>query len=186
MRCWSHTGGPIGSVNRRAVLRDGALLARELDVECDTAIGVGDGTYLSPVRLDDRSADSETHPEAPGLRAHEPLEYPSEIGPLRAGAAVAYRDLDATRRPVAGRDHDLALATVGQSDRLAGVHEQVQDDLLELDRIARDRRDDRIEGAEDRDLLAHEVVAEQAHDVVDQNVQIEARQRSVLLACQGA
>jgi hypothetical protein len=81
-----------------------------------------------------------------------------------------------------GRDHDLALAAVGQRDRLARVDEQVQDDLLELNRIARHRWHNRLEGAEDRDLLAHEVVAEQAHDVVDQIVEIEACPRGVLLA----
>src|SRR5215510_16185984 len=70
MRCWSHRGGPIGSVSRGTVPRGGTRLARELDEEGEPPIRICGGTDRPAVRLDDRAADRQTHAEPPGLRAH--------------------------------------------------------------------------------------------------------------------
>src|SRR5262247_2178415 len=164
----------------------GRAVARQLDTECEPAIGVGFRHDTAAVGLDDRAADGQAHAEAARLRADEALEHALELRRFRADAGVADADLHAAGRPRRRYDPDLAGPVRGNTDRLARVHDQIQDHLLELDGIAGDERHDRVGGVDQRDVLARQVVAQQAHHLVDDLVQIEAALRRVLLAREGA
>ena len=68
------------------------------------------------------------------------------------------------------------------SSASAAFIEEVQDDLLELDGIAGQRRKSGPGLASDHDAAAHEVLVEQVDDPVDQRVETQPALRRVLLA----
>src|SRR4030095_880845 len=138
--------------------RRNRVLARKLDAEREPPIGIDFRGDPPPVRLHDRAADGQAHAEAARLGADEPLEHALQLRGLRTDAGVPDADLHDARGPERRRDPDLAGPVRGVADRLAGVHHEIQDYLLELDRIAGHERRDRVGDAEHRDVLASQVV----------------------------
>src|SRR5262249_46752986 len=102
-------------------------VARQLDTECEPAVGVGLRHDAPAVGLDDRAADRQAHAETARLGADEPLEHALELRRLRADAGVANADLHDAGRPQRRRDPDLAGPVRGTTDRLARVDDQIQD-----------------------------------------------------------
>ena len=122
------------------------------------------GPDLAAVSADDRPADGQAEAEALRLRRDERLEDRGE--PVAGDAAAAVRDRD-PNPPVAIplRPHEQpALGGRHRRHRVAAVHQEVEDHLLELDAVAAYGREI------GRELRAHghAVVREVAsHDLQD-------------------
>src|SRR2546428_9501795 len=91
----------------------------------------------------DRAADGEPHAKSAWLRRVERVEQAGRLRLAEADAGIFHRD----DRPGAivtlfeGRAHDQpAPLRRDVSDRLGSIHDQVQENLLELDPIAHDSR----------------------------------------------
>ena len=127
-------------------------------MERDTPVGVGGRPDAPAVRLDDRAADRQAHAEALHLGAHEVLEDALEIPVLDADPRVPDRDGHASRRERGRLDRDLTRAVLGGRDGLACVDEDVEQDLLELHRVASDGLEPSGEGAANGDAPALGIV----------------------------
>src|SRR5690606_6793805 len=103
------------------------------------------------VRLHDRAADREAEAEPFLLGRVERLQRSVRFHAREAAAAVADREADPTVRAGGRRDVQIAVAALDLAHRLARVHDQLQQQLLELDRIAVQRRQLRIQAARDAD-----------------------------------
>jgi hypothetical protein len=73
-----------------------------------------------------------------------------------------------------GLDDNLPWAVPGRCDRVLGVHDEIEQDLLQLDRIT-DHPRQQILGRhhEDRDPPERDIAAQQGDRLVDQPVQID-------------
>src|SRR6185369_17101040 len=114
-------------------------LGGQLDVDRETAAGIGLGVDPPAVGLGDRTADRQAHAEAAILRGDEAVEHPLEVDVLGADPGVAHGELHQRRRRVAGHDGDLAPRPLHALQRLGRVHQEIEHDLLQLDGIARHR-----------------------------------------------
>ena len=90
----------------------------------------------TPVRRDDRAADSKPHPQTSRLAGHEVIEHALKFGFVQPDAAVAHANGDAARVDEACFDVNLPFTVAGGSDRIFRIDDQVQDDLPQLDWIA--------------------------------------------------
>jgi membrane-associated phospholipid phosphatase len=104
---------------------------RQRAMERRAAIRVVLGPDLSAVGGDDRAADREAQAEALVTERHERLEHPLELPVGNAGAAIGDREPDEAVA-VHRRDEEAAFGRGRAIHRVAGVHQEVQHDLLQL------------------------------------------------------
>src|SRR5690349_11591072 len=126
------------------------------------------------MRFNDRSADGESHAEALRLGGHERLENTVQVFASDSAAPVANGAHHlATAAFEARRDRDAALVYVERRHRLAGVDDQVEDDLLQLDAITQDQRQIGIEYDVDRNVSRQEIVPRKFEHVLDHVGQVD-------------
>jgi hypothetical protein len=92
------------------------------------------------VCLRDRASDRQPHPESVALGREERIEESLEIMRRRPETSVLHRDEDVgaglALSTALARDPEPARACRHVRHRVDGVHDQVQDDLLQLDPIS--------------------------------------------------
>ena len=91
--------------------------------------------------LDDGTADGEPDPHAVGFRCVEGVEQLVHVLRVDAHAGIPHAHAHTIAVLAFGSDQQLPRAIVHVNHRVAGVAEQVQDHLLELDPIAGDGRE---------------------------------------------
>ena len=123
--------GAVKQERRRLLERRG--VERQLDHERRAVPGLGLDADAAAVALDDpvREREAEPRPDADRLGGEEGIEDAGLHLGRDAGAVVVELEADAVVA-AAGLDADLALAV----DRVAGVHQQIQEDLIQLAGIA--------------------------------------------------
>src|SRR5256884_2873478 len=94
------------------------------------------GTYLSPVRFDDRTADRESHAHAARLGGVEGVEQAVHTLRVQARAGILHSDEHPARGVWPGADAQLARPLADTAHRFDSVEDHVQDHLLQLDAIA--------------------------------------------------
>src|SRR5262249_32754922 len=100
------------------------------------------------------------------------LEHEGDGTVRQAGATIAYlyeRHAIALSRA----KRDMTERRIGVLQRIAGVHEEIEQHLLELNSIAQNRRQIGGEIDVDGDAPADRVAFEQLHDVADRAVDFE-------------
>ena len=93
------------------------------------------------VGLDDGSADEEAHTHPVRLRREECIEDPAPIFRIDPRSCVLQRDQHLMRLLNLGFDHQQSGPLPDQSHGIDGIHGQIQEDLLQLDRIGQDLRE---------------------------------------------
>src|SRR5690348_10805124 len=98
---------------------------------------------LSPktalMSLDDGAADGEADTHAVAFRRVEGVEQFGHVLRVDADAGIAHAHAHTIAVLVLGSDQQLPRPIVDGGHRIRGVADQVQDDLLELNTIPRDR-----------------------------------------------
>jgi hypothetical protein len=123
------------------------------------------------VGFDDRAADRQAEPHAVRLGRIERLEQPIQLFRLKPDAAVL--DADRDRRASVVRvdtaaDVEAPVPFVRAAHRVHGVHDQVQQHLLELHAIAENEREVCRHVGSNRDTSRGRLGARQRHDLVHQ------------------
>src|SRR6186713_3235438 len=90
------------------------------------------------VALNDRAADRKSHSHAAGLGGEQPFEDPATVGLADAYSAVLDRQMDHPGHGLTGSNAQHPM--LYRAHRVHGIHDKVENDLLELDRIADDGR----------------------------------------------
>src|SRR5213083_1686231 len=116
------------------------LVTRKLDVKREAPSIVLRGPDTPAMRLHDRAADRQPHPQPLRLGADEVLEDSLQLGVFDPDSAVTDRDGDAPHHGLAGVDPYLAWAVRGEDSGLCSVDDEVHDDLSELNGISKDGR----------------------------------------------
>src|SRR5688572_1759689 len=103
-----------------------------------TAVAISSCPDAAAVGVDDGTADGEPHSQSLGFGGDEALEDTLQLGGSYADASV--RDLDdyAAGLGLARKDRDYARAVLAGADGLTRIHQDVQQHLLELHRVAAD------------------------------------------------
>src|SRR4051794_20584256 len=83
------------------------------------------------MRLDDRSADAQSHAHSAVLGREEAVEQAREVLRLYAGATVLDRAAQGGKIGPDRADGDVAVRTSGLRYRLHGVDSQIDDHLLQ-------------------------------------------------------
>ena len=127
--------------------------------------------------LHDAVRDGQTEP-GPGanlLGREERLEHVRQHLPGDAGPVVDDLRLDRAATFAGARSHHDAGAALAVVDGLLGVEQEVQEHLLELARVAHDRREPRGEVALDTDTRQRELVQPERQGSLDHLVEVEGR-----------
>src|SRR3984893_772022 len=96
--------------------------------------------HSSAVRFGDRTTDRQSHAHASRLGRVKRIEQVIEALRFQSRARIAYGDEHAVRRVQTRVDQQLARSLADLAHRFDGVHDQVQDHLLQLDSISPDAR----------------------------------------------
>src|SRR5512145_1457446 len=91
--------------------------------------------------LDNEATDGEADPHTASLGCVERVEESVRILRIEPHPRILHRQAHAIAFVSCGSDHQFPRPIVDLAHRVRGVSEQVQDDLLKLDTIARDRRE---------------------------------------------
>ena len=100
------------------------------------AVGIVRRRQLSFVRVDDRAADRQAEAEPAGLRRDERLEHLLELALGDSRPAIGDGDDDVRAIVGARREREPPLAEWRVVHRVAGVENQIEQHLKELDAIA--------------------------------------------------
>ena len=92
------------------------------------------------MRFDDRATDRQPYPQTAGLGRMERLEEAREGRRRQPRTRIANRDEHAARLGLTGADQQLARSLPDLAHRFNGVHDQVQDHLLQLDSVPENAR----------------------------------------------
>src|SRR6185312_3965018 len=125
------------------------------------------------MRLDDRPRDREAHSHAALFRGEECIEY--LVGVLDAGAGIA--DLDAHEISVPSRADPQRSRSGARLHGLETVAHEVDEDLLYLHPVERDRRNIAFDARLDRRLDFHGKLREQPARFRDEAVQARTASR---------
>ena len=132
---------------------------------------VRDGPQSPAVRLDDRAADRQPHPGAVRLRREERVEDLVLTRRRQADPGVRHDHLHVITALRARADGDLA-PPLHALRGLDAVHEEVQEDLLELDPVARHGWQVGGERGADRHAESQRLAAQEHHDVQDELIDV--------------
>src|SRR4051794_33660736 len=152
----------------------------------ETAVGVGGSPDTATVDLNDRTAYGEPHPQSLRLRADEVPEDLLQVSLRYADTRV--RDLDdhTVGWVLAGPDRDRPWAVAAGADGITGVQQDVEQHLLELHGVAKDRRDIFLKDQPDVDPPDEHGGMEQLYCILDQRFQVHGLLLHVLPAKQRA
>ena len=89
--------------------------------------------------VQDRLADGQAHPHSSAFRCHERLEHLADFLCWDTRAVVADGDQHAILPGVRNFHFDVPPLRLEPSDRIDRVHQEVYDDLLDLNRVRLDR-----------------------------------------------
>src|SRR5207245_7750782 len=129
-------GGAAG-IRKRSAARAGPLLReRQREREGRAAVRIVLCPQPTTVSLDQGPGDRESHPEALRLRRVERLEDQRQLALGDPAATVAHRDAYDAVGADAGRDGEATI--VAGPHGIEAIHDQVEDDLLELNAIGED------------------------------------------------
>ena len=87
--------------------------------------------------LDDRAADRQPNTHTAAFGGIEGFEQPLEILRIDTGTGILHAQTHTIVSFSLGSDQQLPRAVVNTDHRVGSIAEQVQDDLLQLDTIAR-------------------------------------------------
>ena len=85
--------------------------------------------------IDDRPADRQPHPHSAGFRGVESLENALEMFRINTRPRIAHCHEDAICPGLLGADRQLSWPLLNRSHCFDRIHDQVQDDLLQLNTI---------------------------------------------------
>ena len=125
------------------------------------------------MRIDDRTADRQAHPQAAGLGRVEGLEEALEARRSKARTRIPHRDDYAVRPARGGADQQLSPPVADVAHRFDRIDDQVQDNLLELDSISLYERQALRELHLHRDGILHRLDTGQGNDVEDRLIDIQ-------------
>jgi hypothetical protein len=91
------------------------------------------------VRFHDRTADRKSHPHAAGFGGEEGVEQPVRILGGDPDAAIRYTYKHLLGRVLAGSDYQFAWPIRDGLHCFNAIHHKVDDHLLKLDPITKDR-----------------------------------------------
>jgi len=159
---------------------------RERDAQGQTALAVARRRDVSAVRFDDGTVDGQPHAEPLGLARDEGLEHALELRSGQAGAGIGHADLDppGLRLPRLDAQHTGSVRDVGHG--LAGVDEQVEHDLLELDTIPEHPRQVLGQAKLQRDVGLRHVSAQNRRHPGDRRIDVDGLALAWLPADRGA
>src|SRR6185503_13089635 len=156
-----------------------------LQVKC-RSVAVALGPEPSAMRFRDRATDGEPHAHAARLGRDEWLEDPFEVSRRNAAAAVRHRHLHARLfRDMARGKLQFAIRYRQPAHRLAGVHEEVQQNLLHLDAVAHDDRQAGIELHADTDVTGDELAIRDLEDLSHRRAEIDGPPKHFALLEEG-
>src|SRR6267142_4403052 len=124
--------------------------------EREPVIRVAPGPQPSTVALRDRTADGQSHAETAGLGREEGLEelLPIRLPRTRAGVLNGNEDAGPVlASPALARDDQAPRTPRHVGHRLDAVHDQIEDELLQLDAIGERRGRRLAKGLLHRDLI---------------------------------
>src|SRR5262245_3440899 len=147
------------------------LRRRQQDMEGGAARRVRRDPELPAMDLDDRAADRKPEAHAVLLGREERLEEARRGALRQAAAGVAHDELDGVAVAPDRLDRQLARRAV-VAHRLEAVAHQVEDHLLELDRIHLDVERSVTEREAQRDALLARLDLGEVQRVADQRVQV--------------
>ena len=134
----------------------------------------------APVGLDDRPADGEPDAGPALLRGEERLEYGALQGFRDTGAMVPNLHLYSVCTPQGGEDENALVLRQG-SHRVHAVHDEIQQDLLQLDPVGRNQWKLRLETDQQADAPQERIVGDVLEDFGHQLVDVDrTRRRSFL------
>ena len=99
--------------------------------------------------LDDGAADKEPDPHSVRFRGVEGVEELVHSLRIEPDSYILHSQTHSIPFVSFGPDHQLSRTILDAPHRVRGVQEQVEDDLLKLDAIARDRREVSASSAEE-------------------------------------
>src|SRR5262245_25189081 len=148
------------------------LRRRQQDMEGGAARRVRRDPELPAMDLDDRPADRKPEAHAVLLGGEERLEQPRRRALRQAASGVAHDQLDGAAVARDRLDRQLARRAVAVAHRLEAVAHQVEDHLLELDRVHLDVERRVTEREAHRDALLARLDLGEVNRVADQRVQV--------------
>jgi hypothetical protein len=125
------------------------------------------------MRRYDRVADWQPETQSLHLGRHERLEQPCLHVGIDPAPAVGDGDLNGLVVAKRGRDRQCAIARLGVHHRLAGIGDQVQENLLQLNAVAPHCGQVRCESAGRRHAAHDKVAVRKFERVLDHAVQVE-------------
>src|SRR5207247_4511940 len=175
---------PLVGIRKRSAARAGPLL-RERQREREGRAAVRSVLCQQPttVSLDQGPGDRESHPEALRLRRVERLEDQRQLALGDPAATVAHRDAYDAVGADAGRDGEATI--VAGPHRIEAIHDQVEDDLLELNAIGEDHGQSGRELEIDGHPPGGRVAPYQADHVLNAGIDVERSLVRVVLFEQG-
>src|SRR5215467_12927557 len=128
--------GPAGSTSKRSANHTSARRRRDCEPEFGAMGRCAGGPKLSAMSLDDASANGEPHAHAGGLGCEQRVENAIPDGLVDSGSRI----LDTHKHSVGAIDvrpdaQDARPVSDG-AYRIRAVHDEIHDDLLQLDSIA--------------------------------------------------
>jgi hypothetical protein len=123
--------------------------------------------------LDDRAADRQPHPQAARLGRVERLEDTLGIGLRQTWTRIAYRDQHPVRLGFAGADQQFARSLADFAHRFNGIHDQVQDHLLQLDSVSGNARQTLRQSHLHRNAMVRDRGTGQCHDLENRFVDFQ-------------
>src|SRR5215813_12725848 len=126
----------------------------------------------APVRFDDRPADRQPHPHAAALRGVEGFEYAFQMCRVDARARIAHGHED-TCMLLLGADRKLPRSRLSRAHCFDRVQDQIQDDLLQLDAIAMNRKHFVRKPGLDRDAIPDDLASRQRNHFRYRRIEIE-------------
>src|SRR5215470_9000430 len=109
-------------------------LCRQFELENRTSVDAWRHPNPTIVLLDDRTADDKAHPHPIRFGRKKRLENPIDVGWINPRARIFNRDTHHTR--VGLISLDFQHASLNRLHSLDGIHDEVQDDLLQLHLVA--------------------------------------------------
>src|SRR6266702_1467716 len=128
---------------------------------------------LSAVSFDDRAADRESHAHPAELGRVEGVEQPVDGLTAQSRAGIPDPDEQAARCILLRRDEQLSRSLGDAAHRFDGVHDQVEDHLLQLDSISLNRRQCIRELRPHRHVVLQRFAVRQSNDLEDRFVDLE-------------
>src|SRR6476619_4806673 len=124
--------------------------------------------------IDDRAADRQPHPYSAGFRGVESFEDAVEMFRINTRPRIAHCYEDAICLGLFGADRQLAWPLLNRSHCFDRIHDQVQDDLLQLNTIPFDRKGPLRKLGIYRYAIVGDSASRQPNHFVDRLIEIKA------------